>query len=238
MTTRRQLVALSALGGLAAVARPAWPSAGSSAQAEATLETWLFNMNDAVSPERTEELMAAFRARARSLQPQSFLLGPNFIPDPFVTRFEWLCMVQFDDADRSGRAREGLAQAREELAGAWRNAVRCELQRPLAARYADATGIKVRHTVMFNFKPEASADARARNVDAIRAMGRLPMVQAYLVDRNPHFANAPDQMEWQVIGDFASVGDYRAYSRDPAHLALKDDFAAHTARVAFLDVQP
>jgi hypothetical protein len=43
-------------------------------------------------------------------------------------------------------------------------------------------------------------------------------------------------MEWQVVGDFASLADYEAYSRAPVHLAIRDDFNAHTSRVAFLDV--
>jgi hypothetical protein len=240
MTTRRRMIALGAVGGLAALGRPAWGFAGSPAPAQARLETWLFNLKDDVSPERTEEIVATFREHAKSFAADGFMLGRNFIPNPFPARFEWICMVQFDaaDATRSARAREGFAQAREEFAASWRNAVRCDLDRPLPAGYAEATGINVRHTVMFNFKPQATAQDRARNVEAIRAMGRLSMVQAYLVDRNPQFTGAPDQMEWQVIGDFASVADYRAYSQDSAHLALRDDFTAHTSRVAFLDTQP
>jgi hypothetical protein len=91
---------------------------------------------------------------------------------------------------------------------------------------------------MFAFKPDASAEARERNVAAIRRMGTLPMVQNYLVERASPSAAGPDQMEWQVIGDFASLADYRAYSEAPVHRAIRDDFTAHTARVAFLDVQP
>jgi hypothetical protein len=237
MATRRRMIAMGALGGLAALGRPAWSAAETPAPATARLETWLFNLRDDVPAERADALIATFRQRATPFGASGFLLGRNFIPDPFPARFEWLCMIQFDGAG-AAEAREGFARAREQLAASWRNAVRCELDRPLPAGYADAAGIKVRHTVMFNFKPDAPADARARNVAAIRAMGRLPMVQAYLVDRNPRFTQASDQMEWQVIGDFASVADYRAYSQDSAHLALRDDFTAHTSRVAFLDVQP
>jgi hypothetical protein len=231
------MIALGALGGLAALGRPAWGFAGSPAPAQARLETWLFNLKDDVSPERTEEIVATFREQARSFGADGFMLGRNFIPTPFPARFEWVCMVQFDGAE-SAPARQGFAEARTEMAASWRNAVHCDLDRSLPAGYADAAGIKVRHTVMFNFKPQASAQDRTRNVEAIRAMGRLPMVQAYLVDKNPQFTGAPDQMEWQVIGDFASVADYRAYSEDSAHLALRDDFTAHTSRVAFLDAQP
>jgi hypothetical protein len=33
------------------------------------------------------------------------------------------------------------------------------------------------------------------------------------------------------------VDDYKAYSASPVHLAIREDFTAHTSRVAFLDVQ-
>ena len=50
-------------------------------------------------------------------------------------------------------------------------------------------------------------------------------------------ASGLDQMDWQVIGDFASMADYRAYADAPAHLDIRDDFRAHTSRVAFLDTE-
>jgi hypothetical protein len=97
--------------------------------------------------------------------------------------------------------------------------------------------VKVRHTVMFDFKPEASAKDQARNVDAIRNMGKLPMVKSYRVEQSASYPSGPTQMQWQVIGDFASVDDYWAYAKASVHLAIRDDFKAHTARVAFLDVE-
>jgi hypothetical protein len=89
---------------------------------------------------------------------------------------------------------------------------------------------------MFDFKADASPEARARNVAAIRGMGKLPMVQHYVVERTLAAKPGPTAMEWQVIGDFASLDDYKAYSSAPVHLAIRDDFTAHTSRVAFLDV--
>jgi len=92
-------------------------------------------------------------------------------------------------------------------------------------------------TSMFSFKPDASPEARERNVAAIRQMGHLPMVRHYLVQPSAAADPGPTQMQWQVIGDFASVADYHAYSQAPVHLAIRDDFKAHTSRVAFLDVK-
>jgi hypothetical protein len=89
---------------------------------------------------------------------------------------------------------------------------------------------------MFSFKPDASAQDRTRNVDAIRTMGRLPMVRSYLVQPAAPNVTGPDQMQWQVIGDFDSLADYQAYASAPVHLQIGPDFKAHTSRVAFLDV--
>jgi len=89
---------------------------------------------------------------------------------------------------------------------------------------------------MFDFKPRATAEARQRNIAAIRAMGKLPMVQRYLVEPSADSAADPDQMQWQVTGDFASMADYTAYSQAPVHLAIRKDFTENTTRVTFLDV--
>jgi hypothetical protein len=196
------------------------------------LETRLFNVKDEVSPERTSEIIAAMKDFASSPGVGGFLVGRNFIPDPFPTRFEWLYMIQLDTA-----ADLRFAALRSEVSALCRNQVACDLTGPTADRFADAAGVKVRHTVMFDFKPDASAADQARNVDAIRNMGRLPMVKAYRVERSANYPADPAQMQWQVIGDFASVADYRAYAQAPVHLAIRDDFKAHTSRVAFLDVE-
>jgi hypothetical protein len=119
-----------------------------------------------------------------------------------------------------------------------RNEVASNLRREFAPGFGGAPGVGVRHTVMFDFRPDASPADQARNVDAIREMGKLPMVQAYQVEPNAFYPGDPTQMQWQVIGDFASVADYRAYAAAPVHLAIRDDFKAHTSRVAFLDVKP
>jgi hypothetical protein len=231
MISRRMLVGLSAafLGSSKAFANPVG----------ARLETRLFNFKDEAPPERTSEVIARLKAFASSPDVGGFLVGRNFIPDPFPTRFEWLYMIQFDDVGRGvGAPAEPRFDAlRTELSALCRNQAACDLTGPTSRRFADAAGVKVRHTVMFDFKPDATDEDQARNVDAIRAMGRLPMVQAYRVERSATYPSDPAQMQWQVIGDFASVQDYKAYANAPVHLSIRDDFKAHTSRVAFLDVE-
>jgi hypothetical protein len=236
MPNRRDIVVGGALAAFAPLAGAA------SAAAEAVsprLETRLFNLREDVSPETAVEIVAKMKAFAASSGVDGFMIGRNFIPDPFPTRFEWLYMIQFGGLaggvdPAAFRRFEALCG---ELSSLCRDEVQCDLTGPTPLRFADAAGVKVRHTVMFDFKPEASADDQARNVEAIRAMGRLPMVKAYRVERSATYPSGPNQMQWQVIGDFASVQDYWAYAKAPVHLAIRDDFKAHTARVVFLDVE-
>jgi hypothetical protein len=223
-------------GALAAFAQLKGVTAARAEPAPTRLETGLFNLRGDVSPEKTAEIVAKMKAFAGSPSVGGFLIGRNFIPDPFPTRFEWLYMIQFDDLAGVAAVRRFEA-LRAELSSLCRNEVACDLTGPTPPRFADAAGVKVRHTVMFDFKPEASAEDQARNVEAIRTMGKLPMVKAYRVERSATYPSDPTQMQWQVIGDFASVQDYWAYAKAPVHLAIRDDFKAHTSRVAFLDVE-
>jgi hypothetical protein len=236
MLHRREVILNAAIAALAPLtdATPA-----SAEPPSARLQTRLFNFRADVSPERTAEIVAEIKAFAASAGVGGFLIGRNFIPDPFPTRFEWLYMIQFDDlaAGEGGAALRRFEALRGDLSALCRNEVECDLAGPTPPRFADATGVKVRHTVMFDFKPEASAEDQARNVYAIRDMGKLPMVKSYRVEQSASYPSGPTQMQWQVIGDFASVQDYWAYAKAPVHLAIRDDFKAHTARVAFLDVE-
>jgi hypothetical protein len=233
---RRKLITLgtSALMGLAAAPALATPSQ----REPVRLETCLFNFKDSVSAQDVAGAIATVKAVCTSAGG-GFLIGRNFIPTPFPARFEWICMAQFDDfsAKQSRAAYAGFQQVKDRLLDLCRNRVDCALDVALPPQYADARGVGVRHTVMFNFKADASADARERNVAAIRRMGTLPMVQNYIVERNKSYVPETATMEWQVIGDFASVEDYKAYSQAPIHLAIRDDFTAQTSRVAFLDTR-
>jgi hypothetical protein len=197
----------------------------------------LFNIRDDVSGAATAALVDEVTREGRDPGMDGFLIGRNFIPTPFPARFEWLCMTQLGaDAPLAGGGAARVARIRAALSAASRNQVECELACPLPPRFADAAGVGVRHTVMFSFKPGTPAEARQRNVAAIRRMGELPMVAHYVVQPGDAAAG-PERMEWQVIGDYASVADYTAYSSAPVHLAIREDFIAHTSRVAFLDVK-
>ena len=225
-------------GAIAALAPIVGAGAVDAAPASARLETKLFNFRDDVSSGKTVEIVAMMKDFARSAGVDGFMIGRNFIPDPFPARFEWIYMVQFDPVatTASSASYRRFADLRAGLSSHCRNEVDCDWFAPIPPRFADAAEVKVRHTVMFNFRPDATPEDQARNVDAIRGMGHLPMVGAYHVERNTAYPSGPTAMKWQVIGDFASVEDYRAYSRAPVHLAIRDDFQAHTSRVAFLDV--
>ncbi len=232
-------MAMGISAGISALAGGAGRSAAQAPRpALATMATLLFNFNDDAPPEKTAELIDAMRALKTDSGVDGGLAGRNLNSVPFATRFEWIWMVQFNALidGRGNRAYRNFKRIRGDLASCCRDYVEADLKRPLPARFADAAGVKVRHTVMFDFKPEASAAARARNVSAIRRMGQLPMVQNYMVERTAPLSRAPAEMEWQVIGDFGSLEDFKAYAESPLHLRIGDDFKAHTARVAFLDV--
>jgi hypothetical protein len=196
------------------------------------LQTRLFNFKDDISPKAIAETISNLQAFKGVAGVEGFLIGKNLIPTPFPTRFEWIYMIQVDGLS----AQDAFQRAAESLSSQCRNEVECDLGARLPARFADAPGVGVRHTVMFDFKKDASPEAQERNVAAIRTMGKLPMVQNYVVEKTTAYGSDPTQMEWQVIGDFATVDDYHAYSNAPVHLAIRDDFTAHTSRVAFLDV--
>ena len=236
MLKRRDLMRLAAAAGVAGLTR----AAGAAADVRPVrLETRLFNFRDDVSAETVADIVGRIRNLRNAEGIGGLMIGRNFIPDPFPARFEWVYVVQRDDPS-DGQPPVGghrFDALRAELTELSRNQVQCDLAGPTPPRFAAAQGVKVRHTVMFNFKPEATPADEARNVEAIRRMGRLPMVQSYRVERSAAWPAGPDQMQWQVIGDFASVADYWAYAKAPAHLTLRDDFTAHTSRVAFLDVE-
>jgi hypothetical protein len=237
MRDRRDVLSLgaAALVGSLAGARAAW--ADEPEMSVPTLQTRLFNFKEDVSADVVAETISKLKTSDKLAGVDGFLIGRNLIPTPFPTRFEWIYMVQF--ASRPGRpaaAFDAFHRAVRSLSAQCRNEVECNLASPFPAKFADAPGVGVRHTVMFDFKPDAPSEAQERNVAAIRTMGKLPMVQHYVVEKTAAYGADPTQMQWQVIGDFATVADYHAYSNAPVHLAIRDDFTAHTSRVAFLDV--
>jgi len=238
MIDRRGVLALAATAGAWWASRGGEAVAQGGATGPARLETRLFNLNDSLGADAAAAIVAKFKAAAREAATGGLLVGRNLNDVPFPTRFEWIYMIQFAPSvgGSDGAAFQRFESARDLLATHCRNAAACTLDCDLPPTFAAAPNVKVRHTVMFSFKAEASADDRARNVDAIRDMGRLPMVRSYLVQPASPTVSGPDQMQWQVIGDFDSLADYQAYTAAPAHLHIGPDFKAHTSRVAFLDV--
>jgi hypothetical protein len=238
MNSRRDILALGAGAAAWSAARGGDALAQGVTSAPARLETRLFNLNDTISADAAAEIVETFRRAAKEAATGGLVVGRNLNDVPFATRFEWIYMIQFAPtaAGADGAAFQRFEAARSLLATHCRTKADCTLECDLPPRFAAAPGVKVRHTVMFSFKPDASAEDRARNVGAIRNMGRLPMVRSYLVQPASPNVSGPDQMQWQVIGDFDSLADYQAYATAPVHLQIAPDFKAHTSRVAFLDV--
>ncbi len=232
MLNRRDTIVLGASAAMAALTRGVGASAKTGDAAR--LETRLFNFRDDVPAEKIAGITGKIGALIKGSGPGVGMIGKNLSPTPFKTRFEWIYMIQTDALNpRAGRRFQEL---QAELGSFCRNEAVSALGGRLPAGFAAAPGVSVRHTVMFNFKPDATAEARDRNVAAIAEMGKLPMVQHYVVQRALS-GTGPNGMEWQVIGDFASLADYQAYAEAPVHTAIRQDFTANTSRVAFLDVE-
>jgi hypothetical protein len=238
MTNRRDAMGLGVGAALGALLTP-WESlAMTMHKPNGRLETGLFNFKDGTSEPKAAEAIATLKELAHASGAEASLFGRNLDATPFAARMEWIYMVQYaaGTPPRNPGAIGELQNFRESLAPWVKDIARCDIRCPLPSKYGEAPGVGVRHVVMFSFKPDASREARDRNVEAIRRMGQLPMVQHYLVEPSAAKGASPDQMEWQVVGDFANFADFKAYADAPVHLAIREDFTAHTSRVAFLDV--
>ncbi len=239
LPNRRDILGLAAAAS-ALLAGGSRAFAGGGGTPSARLETRLFNFKTDVSAESAAAVIGRLKGGAAAAGLNGFMIGRNAIAQQFPTRFEWIYMAQ---RRPMGAARtdvggdSGFKTIQHELALLCRDQAICNLNCPLPDGYGGAPGVGLRHTIMFSFKPEATAEARTRNVEDIRAMGTLPMVQNYLVEPGDPSVPGPDQMQWQVIGDFATEADCRAYASAPVHLAIRQDFTANTSRVAFLDVR-
>jgi hypothetical protein len=240
MYNRRDVLILGSSSLLAAVAPPVRVRAAGVESMQFRLQTKFFNFRDDVPAAKRESVISDIAKFSKLPGVTGLMTGKNIVQIRFPARFEWMYMLQVNETMRPEPSRgsgDVFRQVHDSLVPYCRNDVECDLLCPIAANYADAKGVKVRHTVMFDFKPEATPEARARNVAAIRGMGKLPMVQNYLVQESVSPTPNPPQMQWQVTGDFRSLADYKAYSEAPVHLAIRKDFTANTSRVTFLDVE-
>ena len=77
----------------------------------------------------------------------------------------------------------------------------------------------IRHVVLFRFKEGITdADIRAIDEGLAELPALVPEIHAYRHGRDLALADA--NWDYAVVGDFASVEDYRAYSRNPDHIAV------------------
>lgn len=76
----------------------------------------------------------------------------------------------------------------------------------------------MRHCVMFTWNDGVGDDV----VEAVRAgldrLAELDVVAAYR--HGPDAGIADGNWDYAVVGDFATVDDYRVYAADPDHVAL------------------
>lgn len=80
----------------------------------------------------------------------------------------------------------------------------------------------LRHVVMFQWAPEASADQREQAVAALRAWARTAE-EFGEVTVGEDAGLREGNYDVVVVGDFADVETYQAYAQDPRHLALITD---------------
>ena len=80
----------------------------------------------------------------------------------------------------------------------------------------------IRHVVLFTWSETADADRRARSIEALRGLrevvGRMTSLTV-ADDAGLSEGNA----DTVLIADFPDVDAYRAYARDPAHVAVLDE---------------
>ena len=75
-----------------------------------------------------------------------------------------------------------------------------------------------RHCVMFTFNDGVSDDVRAAIGSGLDELGDLDVVQAY--HHGPDAGVSEGNWDYVVVGDFATVDDYRTYASDQGHLDL------------------
>lgn len=75
-----------------------------------------------------------------------------------------------------------------------------------------------RHCVMFKWNDEATEEAKAAICSGLDALAQLDAIQTYT--HGPDARVNDGNWDYVVVGDFATVDDYRIYATDPAHLEL------------------
>ncbi len=75
-----------------------------------------------------------------------------------------------------------------------------------------------RHTVLFNLKDELNDADRDNVIAAIRSLGDLPTVDAFVVQKNILTKNEMAPYEWLMVGDFADEKAREAYEKHDTHV--------------------
>lgn len=80
----------------------------------------------------------------------------------------------------------------------------------------------IRHIVLFRVHDDVSEADEDAAVAALRALGSLPSVHAWRVERSS------DTRKGRIVVEdatFASASDFEAFRRDPAHVAAGETMA-------------
>ncbi len=75
-----------------------------------------------------------------------------------------------------------------------------------------------RHTVMFRWADDVDEETKSAISAGLDKLAELPSVAAYA--HGPDAGVSEGNWDYVVVGDFASVDDYKAYATDTGHLEL------------------
>lgn len=79
----------------------------------------------------------------------------------------------------------------------------------------------IRHTVLVTFD-DTDESTIAAVIDELRTLpGLIPEIETYSVERDLDLQ--PGTADLVVVGDFATVEDYRVYATHPEHLRVVDE---------------
>ena len=78
-----------------------------------------------------------------------------------------------------------------------------------------------RHCVMFTWNDDVTDEAKAAIGAGLDKLAQLDVVAAY--QHGPDAGVSEGNWDYVVVGDFASIDDYKVYATDAGHLALIAD---------------
>ncbi len=94
-----------------------------------------------------------------------------------------------------------------------------------------------RHTVLFNLKDELDDADRENVIAAIRTLGDLPTVKAFVVQKNILTKNELAPYEWLMVGDFADETAREAYEKHDTHVdVVHNHFLPNVSEFIMADI--